>query len=77
MDTSTSTITVASLASVIALGILRAILKSNGFKCSINSRLVNLQARFGRSSPNSSTDSIQIPRLSERRHSRGIYPVSP
>lgn len=73
----TNTITIASLASVIALGILRMLLKSKGFKLSLSSGLFNIQARFGNSSPNSSSDELNIPRLSDRRQSRGIHPISP
>jgi hypothetical protein len=72
----TNTITIASLASVIGLGLLRMFLKSKGFKLSLSSGLFNIQARFGRASPNSSSDDLNIPRLSSRRQSR-TYPTSP
>lgn len=72
----TSTITIASLASVIGLGLLRMLIKSKGFKVSVSSGVFNLQARFGKASPNGSSDDLHIPRLSDRRSSR-TYPTSP
>ena len=48
---STSTITIASLASIIGLGILRMVMNSKGFKFSFSSGLVKFNGRVGQASP--------------------------
>jgi hypothetical protein len=68
-----NTITIASLASVIGLGIIRMLLKHPKFSLSIRSKVFNLSAKVGSLSPQDSTDDVIIREIvSERRQSRHI-----
>ena len=71
---STSTITIASLASIIGLGILRMVMNSKGFKFSFSSGLVKFNGRVGQASPTISIDD-EPPRNSYSRKRSQSAPV--